>query len=97
MLIIKNPKDILGMNFVDGKYKLYAVEEYGDRYTFEFKTTKSIWAIIHVYRQPEWDSEKSRNMYKVDNGTGFQHRISADYFSKIKNVQFTFTQSLKPL
>jgi len=97
MLIIKNPKDILGMNFVDGKYKLYAVEEYGDRYTFEFKTTKSIWAIIHIFREPKWDAAEDRNMYRVDNGKFDKHWISADYFSKIKNVQWTFNQALKDL
>ena len=96
MLHIKNPNDITGMNFVDGRFTLRSVETYYDKYRFAFKETGRC-VYVDVYRQPEWDSEKSRNMYKVDNGTGLHHRISADYFSKIKNVQFTFTESLKLL
>lgn len=97
MLKITNPKDIIGMNGVGGKYKLYAVEEHDDRYTFEFKNTKSNWVIIHIYRKPIWDSERSVNMYSVDNGTGRNHRVSAKWFSMIKNVQLTFNEALKDL
>jgi hypothetical protein len=96
MLHIKNPKDILGMNFADGRFTLRDVENYYDKYRFKFKETGR-WVYVDVYREPEWDSEESRNMYKVDNGTGMKHRISADYFSQIKNVKWTFNQSLKDL
>jgi len=97
MLVIKNPNDITGMNFVDGKYTLREAEEHDDRYCFSFQDTDRNWAIIHIIRQPRWDIEDSRNMYMVDNGKFSNHWISADYFSKIKNVQWTFNQALKDL
>jgi hypothetical protein len=97
MLKIKNPTDILGMNFVGGKYTLKEAEEHSDRYTFAFKDRNTNWAIIHIYRNPEWDSEHNRNMYRVDNGAGRDHRVSAKWFGMIKNVQFTFNEALKEL
>jgi hypothetical protein len=96
MLYIKNPDDIKGMNFVDGRFTLRSVETYYDKYRFAFKETGR-WVYIDVYRLPRWDIEDSRNMYKVDNGRFSNHWISADYFGKIKNVQWTFTQALKDL
>ena len=96
MLVIKNPKDITGMNFVDGRFTLRDVETYYDKYRFAFKETGR-WVYVDVYRQPKWDSEDSKNVYRVDNGKFNSHWISAEYFSKIKNVQFTFTESLKLL
>ena len=97
MLVIKNPTDILGMNFADGKYTLREAEEHDDRYCFSFQDTDTNWAIIDIFRQPKWDSERMENMYKVDNGKFDNHWISAKYFGMIKNVQFTFTEALKPL
>ena len=98
MLKIKNPNDIVGMNFIDGRYKLYRVAEQDDRYRFEFRDTKEQkWVCVDIHIEAQWDSEESRNMYKVDNGTGMGHRISAKWFSNIKNVQFTFKQALKVL
>lgn len=98
MLRIKNPNDIVGMNFIYGRYKLYRVVEQDDRYRFEFRDTKEQkWVCVDIFRKPEWDGEESRNMYKVDNGTGMGHRISAKWFGQIKNVKFTFTEALKPL
>ena len=97
MLVIKNPKDITGMNFVDGKYTLREAEEHSDRYCFLFQDTDTNWVTIDIFRQPKWDAEDSKNMYKVDNGKFGNHWISADYFSKIKNVQWTFNQALKDL
>ncbi len=96
MLVIKNPKDITGMNFVDGRFTLRDVETYYDKYRFAFKETGR-WVYVDVYRQPKWDSEDSKNVYRVDNGKFDKHWISADYFSKIKNVQWTFNQALKDL
>ena len=96
MLVIKNPKDITGMNFVDGRFTLRDVETYYDKYRFAFKETGR-WVYVDVYRQPKWDSEDSKNVYRVDNGRFSSHWISADYFSKIKNVQWTFNQALKEL
>ena len=96
MLHIKNPNDITGMNFLDGRFKLRNVETYYDKYRFAFKETGR-WVYVDVYRHPKWDSEDSKNVYRVDNGRFSSHWISADYFSKIKNVQFTFTESLKLL
>ena len=97
MLKIKNPKDIIGMTLVGGKYTLKEAEEHGDRYTFSFKDSNRNWIIIHIYRKPEWDAAEDRNMYRVDNGTGRNHRVSAKWFSMIKNVQWTFDQALKDL
>jgi hypothetical protein len=94
MLVIKNPDDIKGMNFVDGRFKLRHVEIYYDKYRFAFKETGR-WVYIDVYRQPRWDIEDSRNMYRVDNGKFSNHWISANYFSQIKNVKWTFNQALK--
>jgi hypothetical protein len=96
MLHIKNPNDITGMNFIDGRFKLRNVETYYDKYRFAFKET-SRWVYIDVYRKPYWDSERMENMYKVDNGKFTNHWISAKWFGKIKNVQFTFTEALKEL
>jgi hypothetical protein len=96
MLVIKNPNDIVWMSFLDGRFKLRNVETYYDKYRFAFKETGR-WVYVDVYRHPKWDSENSKNMYRVDNGKFNSHWISAEYFSKIKNVQFTFTESLKLL
>jgi hypothetical protein len=98
MLKIKNPNDIAGMNFIDGRYKLHRVAEQNDRYRFEFRDTEEQkWVCVDIFRKPKWDDEEKRNMYTVDNGKFTNHWISADYFSKIKNVQWTFNQALKDL
>lgn len=97
MLIIKNPNDIIGMNFVDGRYKLERVEVHNDRYRFEFRDDISRYVYIDLYRNPKWDSERGENMYQVDNGLFKSHWISAKWFSQIKNVKFTFTEALKAL
>ena len=97
MLTIKNPKKIIGMKVVGGKYTLKEAEEHDNSYCFSFQDKDTNWVIIHIHREPEWDSEESRNMYKVDNGTGMGHRISAKWFSNINNVEFTFKQALKVL
>jgi hypothetical protein len=97
MLTIKNSKKIIGMKVVGDVYTLKEVEEHDDRYTFSFQDKRTNWAIIHIHRKPDWDAENARNMYRVDNGTGRVHRISADWFTDIKNVQWTFDQSLKDL
>jgi hypothetical protein len=96
MLVIKNPNDIIWMSFLDGRFKLRNVETYYDKYRFAFKETGR-WVYVDVYRQPKWDDENSKNVYRVDNGRFSSHWISAEYFSKIKNVQFTFTEALKDL
>ena len=97
MLKIKNPKKIIGMQVIGDKYTLREVEEHDDRYTFSFQDTYTNWVIIHISRKPEWDKENNRNMYRVDNGTGRVHRISADWFGIFDNVQWTFDQSIKDL
>ena len=96
MLIIKNPNDIKGMNFVDGRFVLREVEIYHEKYRFGFKETGR-WVYVDVYRNPKWDSERGENMYKVDNGRFSNHWISAKWFGEIKNVKFTFTEALKLL
>ena len=96
MLIIKNPNDIRGMNFVDGKFVLRRVEVHDDRYRFEFKETGR-WVYVDLYRKPIWDSEENRNMYEICNGKGVDHKISAEWFGQIKNMKWTFTQALKDL
>jgi hypothetical protein len=96
MLYIKNPDDIKVMNFIDGRFTLRSVETYYDKYRFAFKETGR-WVYVDVYRQPRWDIEDSRNMYMVDNGKFSYHWISANYFSQIKNVKWTFNQALKEL
>jgi hypothetical protein len=96
MLKIKNPDDIKGMNFVDGRFVLRRVEIHDDRYRFEFKET-SRWVYIDLFRKPIWNSEENRNMYEIDNGTGAQHKVSADWFGQIKNMKWTFNQALKDL
>jgi hypothetical protein len=96
MLYIKNPDDIKGMNFIDGRFTLRSVETYYEKYRFAFKET-SRWVYIDLYRKPYWDSERMENMYKVDNGKFTNHWISAKYFGEIKNMKFTFTQALKDL
>jgi hypothetical protein len=96
MLKIKNPDDIKGMNFVDGRFVLRRVEIHDDRYRFEFKET-SRWVYIDLYRKPIWDSEENTNMYRIDNGKFDNHWVSAKYFGEIKNMKFTFTQALKDL
>jgi len=97
MLKIENPNRILYMNFADDKYQLKEAEEHSDRYTFAFTDTNSNWAIIDIFRQPKWDDEKSRNMYRVDNGAGRDHWVSADWFGDIKNAKWTFDEALKNL
>ena len=94
MLTIKNPNDITGLQFIDGRFTLRRVEVHDDRYRFEFKET-SRWVYIDVYRKPKWDSERMENLYQVDNGRFQSHWVSAKYFSEINNVKFTFTESLK--
>jgi hypothetical protein len=96
MLKIKNPDDIKGMNFVDGRFVLRRVEIHDDRYRFEFKET-SRWVYIDLYRKPIWDSEENTNMYRIDNGKFDNHWVSAKYFGEIKNMKWTFTQALKDL
>ena len=96
MLKIKNPDDIKGMNFVDGRFVLRRVEIHDDRYRFEFKET-SRWVYIDLYRKPIWDSEENTNMYRIDNGKFDNHFVSAKYFGEIKNMKWTFTQALKNL
>ena len=96
MLKIKNPDDIKGMNFIDGRFVLRRVEIHDDRYRFEFKET-SRWVYIDLYRKPIWDSEENTNMYRIDNGKFDNHWVSAKYFGEIKNMKFTFTQALKDL
>jgi hypothetical protein len=96
MLYIKNPDDIKGMNFVDGRFTLRNIETYYAKYRFGFKETGR-WVYIDVYRTPIWDSEQNANMYRIDNGKFDNHWISAKYFSIIRNMKFTFTQALKDL
>jgi hypothetical protein len=96
MLKIKNPDDIKGMNFVDGRFVLRRVEIHDDRYRFEFKET-SRWVYIDLYRKPIWDSEENTNMYRIDTGKFDNHWVSAKYFGEIKNMKWTFTQALKNL
>ena len=96
MLKIKNPDDIKGMNFVDGRFVLRRVEIHDDRYRFEFKET-SRWVYIDLYRKPIWDSAENTNMYRIDNGKFDNHFVSAKYFGEIKNMKWTFTQALKNL
>ena len=96
MLKIKNPDDIKGMNFVDGRFVLRRVEIHDDRYRFEFKET-SRWVYIDLFRKPIWDSEENTNMYRIDNGKFDNHFVSAKYFGEINNMKWTFTQALKNL
>lgn len=96
MLTIKNPNDIKGMNFVDGRFTLREVEIYHHSYKFGFKETGR-WVYVQVFRKPKWDSARMENMYNVDNGRFNNHWISAKYFGEIKNVKFTFTEALKDL
>ena len=96
MLKIKNPDDIKGMNFVDGRFVLRRVEIHDDRYRFEFKET-SRWVYIDLYREPKWDSAENANMYRIDNGKFDNHFVSAKYFGEINNMKWTFTQALKDL
>ena len=96
MLVIKNPDDIKGMNFVNHRYTLLGVEIYYEKYRFAFKETGR-WVYVDVYRQPKWDSEQNVNMYRVDNGKFDNHWISAKWFGIIKNVKITFNSALKDL
>ena len=97
MLKIKNPNDIVGMNFVNHRYKLERVEVHNDRYRFEFRDDISRYVYIDLFRNPKWDSERMENVYRVDNGRFSNHWISAKWFGKLKNMQWTFTQTLKDL
>ena len=97
MLTIKNPNDIVGMNFVNHRYKLERVEVHNDRYRFEFRDDISRYVYIDLFRNPKWDSERMENVYRIDNGRFSNHWISAKWFGKIKNMQWTFTQTLKDL
>ena len=96
MLRIKNPNDIKGMNFVDGRFALRLIDEESNRYRFGFKET-SRWVYIDLYREPKWDSERMENMYRIDNGKFNNHFVSAKYFGEINNMKWTFTQALKDL
>jgi hypothetical protein len=96
MLKIKNPNDMKGVQFLNGRFTLREIEENDNRYRFGFKET-SRWVYIDVYRKPKWDSERMENMYKIDNGKFDNHWISAKYFGQIKNANFTFTEALKDL
>ena len=97
MLRIKNPNDIVGMNFVNHRYKLERVEVHNDRYRFEFRDDISRYVYIDLFRNPKWDSERMENVYRIDNGRFSNHWISAKWFGKLKNMQWTFTQTLKDL
>ena len=97
MLKIKNPNDIVGMNFVNHRYKLERVEVHNDRYRFEFRDDISRYVYIDLFRNPKWDSERMENVYRIDNGRFSNHWISAKWFGKLKNMQWTFTQTLKDL
>ena len=97
MLNIKNPNDIVGMNFVNHRYKLERIEVHNDRYRFEFRDDISRYVYIDLFRNPKWDSERMENVYRVDNGRFGNHWISAKWFGKLKNMQWTFTQTLKDL
>lgn len=94
MLKIKNPDDIKGMNFIDGRFTLREIDENDNRYRFGFKET-SRWVYIDLYRKPKWDSAEDANMYRIDNGKFDNHWVSAKWFGEIKNMKFTFTQALK--
>lgn len=94
MLKIKNPDDIKGMNFVDGRFTLREIDQNDNRYRFGFKET-SRWVYIDLYRKPKWDSAENTNMYRIDNGKFDNHWVSAKWFGEIKNMKFTFTQALK--
>lgn len=94
MLRIKNPNDIKGMNFIDGRFTLREIDENDNRYRFGFKET-SRWVYIDLYRKPKWDSAENTNMYRIDNGKFDNHWVSAKYFGEIKNMKWTFTQALK--
>jgi hypothetical protein len=94
MLKIKNPNDIKGMNFVDGRFTLRLIDEESNRYRFGFKETGR-WVYVDVYREPKWDSERMENIYRVDNGRFKSHWISAKWFGEIKNVKLTFNEALK--
>jgi hypothetical protein len=94
MLKIKNPNDIKGMNFLDGRFTLRLIDEESHRYRFGFKET-SRWVYVDVYREPKWDSERMENIYRVDNGRFKSHWISAKWFGEIKNVKLTFNEALK--
>ena len=96
MLVIKNPDDIKGMNFINGRFTLRGVETYYEKYRFAFKET-SRWVYVDVYRYPKWDSEQNVNMYRVDNGKFDNHWISAKWFGIIKNAKLTFNSALKDL
>jgi hypothetical protein len=96
MLKIKNPNDMKGVKFLNGRFTLREIEENDNRYRFGFKET-SRWVYIDVYRKPKWDSERMENMYKIDNGRFDNHWISAKYFGQIRNANFTFTEALKDL
>ena len=96
MLKIKNPDDIKGMNFVDGRFVLRRVETYVDKYRFGFKET-SRWVYIDLYREPKWDSAEDANMYRIDNGKFDNHWVSAKWFGIIKNAKLTFNSALKDL
>jgi hypothetical protein len=96
MLKIKNPNDMKGVQFLNGRFTLREIEENDNRYRFGFKET-SRWVYIDVYRKPKWDSERMENMYKIDNGKFDNHWISAKYFGQIRNANFTFTEALKNL
>ena len=96
MLKIKNPNDMKGVQFLNGRFTLREIEENDNRYRFGFKET-SRWVYIDVYRKPKWDSERMENMYKIDNGRFDNHWISAKYFGQIRNANFTFTEALKDL
>ena len=97
MLKIKNPDDIKGMNFVDGRFVLRRVEIHDDRYRFEFRDNISRYVYVDLYRKPIWDTAENANMYRIDNGKFDNHWVSAKYFGEIKNMKFTFTQALKDL
>ena len=97
MLNIKNPNDVIGMNFVHRRYKLERVEVHNDRYRFEFRDNISKYVYVDLFRNAKWDSERGENMYRVDNGRFKSHWISAKWFGDIKNMEWTFNQALKDL
>ena len=96
MLVIKNPDDIKGMNFVNHRYTLLGVEIYYEKYRFAFKET-SRRVYVDVYRYPKWDSAENANMYRIDNGKFDNHWVSAKWFGIIKNAKLTFNSALKDL
>lgn len=98
-LKIQNPNRVEGNGYWNGRFVCTWSVETDTNYRFQFRDTESpstrfLW--IEVSRFGSWDDLEGRWMYSLDyQNSGAGHFVSADYFSDMNNVNWTFGECLK--